>query len=149
MLIRTLFLFLGFVWASVSWSFPCYFTLVKDSCWTKYNVSVDVTDAVTEQKIFTITVPAGTSWARNTFECTPSQSLIYTAQFSPVFWASDKGKTFRATRNWSLPGTINPDDRAWTLPVCYPADFSQVPLPPTADNNCKCDFSAAPEIKLK
>ena len=130
------------------WSFPCYYTLAKDSCWTKYEVSVDIIDATKEKKIITVTVPAGKSWTRATFECTPAQSLIYIARFSPVFWESDKDKTFRGLRNWSLPGEINPGDRAWTIPVCYPADFAEVPLPPAAGGACKCDFESIPEIKL-
>jgi hypothetical protein len=149
MLIRTLFVFLGFICSVSSWAFPCYLTIAKDSCWTKYNVSVDIIDAVTEKKIITITIPSGTSWSRETFECTAAQSLIYIAQFSPVFWESDKGKRYRAVRNWALPGVIHPNDRAWTIPVCYPADFSQVPLPPQADSKCKCDFTVIPKIKLQ
>lgn len=149
MLIRTLAVSLGMICVSPIWSFTCYYTLAKDSCWTKYDVSVDVVDALTERKLLTVTVPAGKSWVRETFDCTLSESLIYIAQFSPVFWESDKGKSYRGLRNWFLPGTINPGDTAWTLSVCYPADFAQVPLPPGADNNCKCDFSTIPVIKPK
>ena len=102
-----------------------------------------------QRKSYNYSVPAGKSWDRKTFECTPEENLIYIARFSPVFWESDKGKTYQGLRNWFLPGTINPGDRAWTIPVCYPADFSQVPLPPKRDNNCKCDFSVIPDIKIK
>lgn len=149
MIIRTLVLSLAVICSSPSWSFLCYYTLAKDSCWTKYNVSVDIIDALKEKKITTINIPAGTSWTQETFECTPAQSLIYIAQFNPVFWESDKGKSYKGLRNWSLPAAINPTDRAWTIPVCFPADFAEVPLPPGADSQCKCDFSVVPEIKLK
>ena len=149
MLIRILILSFGLICAAPGWAFLCYYTLVKDCCWTKYNVSVDIINAGTLDKILTIDVPAGTSWVRKTFECTPAESLIYKAQFSPVFWASDQGKIYQGLRNWSLPGKINPGDTAWTIPVCFPADFAQVPLPPTADSNCKCDFSVIPEVKPK
>ncbi|WP_045097416.1 hypothetical protein [Legionella fallonii] len=147
MLIRTLILSLSLICSGPTWSFTCYYTLAKDSCWTQYNVSVDVIDPATTKKILTVTVPAGTPWVRKSFDCTPAESLIYIAQFSPVFWKNDEGKRYRALRDWSLPGAINPGDSAWNIPVCFPADFAEVPLPPKADGNCHCDFSVIPEIK--
>jgi hypothetical protein len=149
MLIRILSLSFGMVCLSPGWSFTCYYTLVKDSCWTKYNVSVDVINALTEKKILTVAAPAGKSWVRDTFDCAPAESLIYIAQFSPLFWQNDKGKTYRGVRNWFLPREINKGDTAWTISVCYPADFAQVPFPPEADGNCKCDFSSLPVIEPK
>lgn len=149
MLIRILTLALGVTCTFSTWAITCYYTLAKDSCWTKFDVSVDILDASTMNKITTISVPAGKSWARESFECSPKQSLNYIATFNPIFWESDKGKTYKGLRSWSLPAEVNPGDRAWTIPVCYPADFAEVPLPPKADSNCKCDFSAIPEIQLK
>ncbi|WP_173236801.1 hypothetical protein [Legionella antarctica] len=149
MFIRTLIVSLGLSCSCVVWSFPCYYTLVKDSCWTKYNVSVDVIDPVTSSKLLTVTVPSGKSWVRETFDCHAAQGLIYIAKFNPVFWKNDAGKTYQGLRNWFLPGAINPGDTAWTIPVCYPKDFSEVPLPPEADGNCKCDFSVIPPVEPK
>lgn len=144
---KALILFMTLACASPSWSFNCYFTLAKDSCWTDFNVSVDVVVSTTSTKLLTIEVPAGKSWGREIFSCTPAQGLIYTARFSPVFWKEDEGKVFKALRSWSLPGEINPGELAWTIPVCFPGDFSQVPFPPKAKGNCKCDFSSIPEPK--
>lgn len=149
MLIRKFIISLSVLCSTSSWCFTCYYTFVKDSCWTQFNVSVDVIDAVTSKKLLTANAPAGVPWVRETFDCSPAQNLIYIATFSPVFWKSDEGKSYQALRNWSLPGTINPGDTAWNLPVCYPADFAEVPLPPNADGNCHCDFSVVPEIKPK
>ncbi|MCL9683419.1 hypothetical protein [Legionella maioricensis] len=149
MVIRALIVSLGLSCSGAVWSFPCYYTLVKDSCWTKYNVSVDVIDPATTKKLLTATVPAGKSWIRDTFDCHPAQSLVYIAQFSPVFWKSDEGKKYQGLRNWFLPGEINPGDTAWTITICYPKDFAQVPFPPEADGNCKCDLSAIPPVEPK
>jgi hypothetical protein len=149
MLARPFILISGFIFSCPLWAFTCYYTLVKDSCWTKYNVTVDVIDAATEKVIISPTVPAGKSWVREKFSCSIAQSLMFRAQFSPVFWESDKGKTYAAKRNWPMPGAINPGDSAWDVQVCYPADFSQVPLPPDATNNCKCDFGSIPVIPPK
>lgn len=144
MYIRMFIAALGLVVSAPIWSFTCYYTLAKDSCWTNYNVSVEVQDASTLKSLLTLDVPAGKQWGRGSFECNPMQSLVYIAQFSPVFWQNDKGKTYSALRNWVLPQKINPGELAWTIPVCYPADFSQVPLPPDAKGNCKCDFTNIP-----
>lgn len=133
--------------SSPVWSFECFLTLVKDSCWTNYTVSVDVVDASNLNTLFTVTAPAGQSWARQKFACTPEQTLQYIARFSPIFWHNDEGKTYPGLRNWTLPAKVNPGDLAWTIPICYPAEFSQVPFPPDAKGNCTCDFSSIPAPK--
>jgi len=149
MLARLFIFTLSFIFANSLWAFTCYYTLVKDSCWTQYNVSVEVIDAKTQKVIINPSIPAGTSWVREKFTCSPAQSFMFRAQFAPIFWENDKGKTYSSKRFWPMPNTINEGDSAWDIPVCYPADFSQVPLPPTATGNCKCDFSTIPAIPPK
>lgn len=148
MYIRILAAFLTLIMSTYpAWSFTCYYTLAKDNCWTDYNVSVDVVDVATSKVLFTLNVPAGTSWGRQEFSCHPLQNLVYIAKFSPLFWQNDAGKTYPALRSWTLPAKTNPGDLAWTIPVCYASDFSQVPLPPDAKGNCACDFSNIPQPK--
>jgi hypothetical protein len=150
MLAKTFILILSLISSSSLWaSITCYYTLIKDSCWTKYDVSVDVMDALSAKVLTTVTVPAGKSWTRQTFPCEPGQKLMYRAQFSPVFWDSDRGKTYAAKNYWSLPNTINPGDSAWNVTVCYPNDFAQVPLPPDVSGNCSCSFDNIPAIPPK
>lgn len=131
-----------------AWSFPCYYTLVKDNCWADYDVSVDVIDSANLKKLLTLSLPKGTSWTTSEFNCTPAQGFIYMAKFSPVFWAADEGKQFRGLRNWTLPGTIKPTDVAWTIPICFTSDFADVPLPPDSKGNCKCDFTQVKPPKI-
>ena len=150
MLQRLLILSISWLFASPLWAIMCYFTLVKDNCWIKYNVSVDVMDAVTAKVLTTVTVPAGKPWARVTFPCeTNGQKLMYHAQFTPSIWESEKGKVYSARNYWSLPNEVNAGDSAWNVSVCYPSDFSEVPLPPEASGTCKCDFSVIPDIPPK
>ncbi|HAT2008331.1 TPA: hypothetical protein I8Z88_000517 [Legionella pneumophila] len=130
------------------WSFTCIYTLVKDNCWTDYDVTVDVIEDSTSKTLLTVTAPKGKSWARGTFNCEAAEGLRYVAQFSPVFWQNDVGKTYPALRNWYLPAKVNPGDLAWTIPVCFPADFAQVPFPPNVAGNCKCNFKNIPDPKL-
>lgn len=143
---KGLVLVLGLAASSSVWSFNCYFTLVKDNCWLKYNVNVRVIDASTEKEVLSVSVPAGQAWARETFACSPKQSLTYLASFTPVIWESEKGKVYNSVTNWILPDTIKPGDKAWTISVCYPKSFVQVPMPPEATSSCACDFSAVPPI---
>lgn len=128
-------------------AFPCYITVVKDSCWTKYNVSVNVIDSSHEKSIMTVEVPKGKSWSRQLFACEPQQTLTFIGSFNPVFWKDDVGKTYPAHRSWSLPEEIASGDTAWNINVCYPNDFASVPLPPDASGNCKCNMEIVPPVK--
>lgn len=148
MFTKVLVLVLSLGLSSPLWAFTCYLTLAKASCWLKYNVTVDVVDANTSKKLASYSIPAGTPWQQQAFECDPAQKLMYYAQFNPVFWENDKGKTYSATRFWFLPGKINEGDKAWTIPVCFPENFAEVPFPPDATTgNCACDFSKVPVVK--
>ncbi|KTD67590.1 periplasmic protein [Legionella santicrucis] len=149
MLARLFIFTLSFISSSPLWAFTCYYTLVKDNCWTKYNVTVEVIDAATEKVLLTPTVPAGKSWVRETFTCSAAESLMFRARFSPVFWESDKDKTYNSKRFWPMPSAINPGDSAWNVSVCYSSDFAQVPLPPESTGDCKCDFDNIPAIPPK
>lgn len=131
------------------WAFTCYYTLAKDNCWAKYNVTVEVLDAATAKVLTTVVVPAGTPWVRQEFSCEVGEKLMYRARFSPIIWESEKGKAYSAKNYWSLPNEMKPGDSAWNVSVCYPADFSQVPLPPEAGGTCKCDFDSIPAIPPK
>jgi hypothetical protein len=146
---KALIMSLGLCCTAPSWAITCYYTLAKDSCWTDYNVAVEVIDSKTGKTLTTVTVPKGKQWTRQTFPCEPAQKLMYMAHFYPVFWQSDVSKTYAALNFWSLPETINPGDSAWNVSVCYPADFAAVPVPPTANNHCACDFSSIPVIPPK
>ncbi len=128
-------------------AFPCFLTLVKDSCWTNYDLVVMVTDPTTEKVLTTVTVPQGTSWGRQQFTCQPGETLALSASFSPLFWETDKGKTYAAQHSWSLPTTITKGDTAWNITVCYPKEFSEVPFPPNASGDCKCDTDHIPPVK--
>lgn len=137
----------GLFFSSQVLAFTCYFTLVKDSCWTHYNVTVDVMDADKNKTLTSVEVPAGKSWTRQKFSCEPAQRLMYRAQFTPVFWQSQEGQVYMATRYWTLPASAGEKDVAWDVPVCYPKDFSGVPFPPDVPGNCKCDFDGIPPIE--
>lgn len=149
MKIKKILLGLSVLCTSPTWAIDCYYTLAKDSCWTNYNVSVDVIDSETNSLLTTVTVPKGKQWTRQIFDCKPSQKLMYKARFDPIFWSGDKDKTYSAQRYWLLPDVVNPGDSAWDVSVCYPSDFSLVPLPPTATANCLCDFTLIPVIPPK
>lgn len=139
-------LFTGYT--SISFAFPCFITVAKDSCWIEYNVTVSVLDVSNDRKkMVDIIIPQGSIWARKKTECEPKQLLQFEAQFTPVFWQEDRGKKYTSIRYKTLPANIGPQETAWNINVCYPRDFSQVPLPPEAGSNCKCDFSNIPNVE--
>ncbi len=128
-------------------AFPCFLTMVKDNCWANYNVTVEVTNATTGKLITTIIVPQGQPWVRQQFVCQPADTISLTATFTPVFWQSDKDKVYAAQHTWTFPQAVAAGDTAWNINVCYPAEFSEVPLPPEAGANCKCDIDSIPPVK--
>lgn len=128
-------------------AYHCFITLVKDSCWTNYDVSVNMRDASTGKSVTNVSIPKGKSWTRQPFECEASQGLDFSATFSPVFWQSDKGKHYSGTKTWTLPSSMNKGDTAWNVTICYPEGFAEVPLPPTAGSHCTCDTKSLPPVE--
>lgn len=135
---------IGLSFTMTSWSMTCELTLAKDSCWTKYNVTVNILDPEAQKNLGSIAIPAGQQWSKTRFTCNPGEKLIFSAGFSPQFWENDPDRTYMAAHYWSLPEKINTDETAWTMSLCYPQDFSLVPYPPDAKGNCACDFSKIP-----
>ncbi len=140
------FIFLTFTFTK-TYAFRCYITLVKDSCWTNYNVSVDAINVMGEKLLTSLVIPQGTSWVRNEIDCQPKETLLFKATFTPAFWEKDAGKIYYGKRYWSFPETIGPNESAWNMTVCYGSDFAAIPLPPDAAGNCACDTSTIPVIK--
>lgn len=138
---------LMFVFSLPSWAFKCYFTLVKDSCWTNYKVQVRVIDATINKDITEITLPKGKTWSRVAFECQPSMKLMFAATYTPVFWESHKGRSYFAKQYLTLPAQIDDNTVALNVPICFTSDFSGVPLPPDVDGNCRCDTSDIPALE--
>ncbi len=140
--------FFGLMLSTQLFAFPCYIMLVKDSCWTDYDVTINIMDTIKDASKGSVSVAAGKSWTREKFDCEPKEVLLFNAKFTPVFWKGGEEKTYHAKRYWSLPESILPNQSAWTINLCYPNDFSEVPLPPRADNKCACNVQGIPEVKL-
>lgn len=145
MRLRLVFLIAGSLFAQQVSAFTCYITLAKDSCWTKFNVTVTLTDLNTKAVLGTVTVPQGQSWARQSFDCNPGQNVNYTAQFSPDIWENDANTNYSAKRFWVLPTNVT-GQNAWELPLCFPSAFVEVPMPADATADCQCDFNMIPPI---
>lgn len=144
---RVLMILLGIGVTMQSQAFPCFLTLVKDNCWTNYDVTVTVTNASAAKTVVTITAGKGKAWERQKFDCQPAEALSLQAVFTPVFWEADLGKVYPARHDWLLPEAVSKGDTAWNIPVCYPADFSEVPMPPNISGNCICNMKDIPAVK--
>ncbi len=145
---RRLFMMLsGVCLLSQAYAFPCYITMVKDSCWSSYNVSVDVIDVATEKVLATMSMPNGKSWDRKEIVCQPKQTVNLQATFSPAFWTKDAGKKYYGKRLWSFPEEIKKGDSAWNMTICYSSDLQGVPFPPDASGQCTCVTKDIPAIE--
>lgn len=127
-------------------AFPCFITLLKDSCWKDYEVNVVVKDAVHDKVETKLSIPKNQLWAREKFDCTPKEELSFIAQFSPTIWKGDENKEYAAVHDWFLPETIKPNTTAWNVNICFPKDFADVPLPPGDLINCGCSKNGVPDI---
>ncbi len=139
-------LMLGILFNTHTYAFPCFLTMVKDNCWINYNVKVKVVDTKNNQQLAEILVPKSQPWSRVSFQCAPGQAFLLKAEFSPVIWQSEAGRMYDSQRYWSLPKHVSAGEVAWNLSMCYAADFAGLPMPPSATNRCKCDFSAIPKL---
>ena len=128
-------------------AFPCYITMIKDTCWSGYDVNVDVIDVATEKVLVTMNMPKGKSWDRKEIVCEPKQTVSLQATFSPTIWAKDEGKKYNGKRFWSFPEEIKKNESAWNMVICYARDIQGVPTPPDASGACACDKQGIPVIQ--
>ncbi len=128
-------------------AFPCYVTVVKDSCWLNYDVTIMVSNMVTQAVVTNVLIPKGQTWARQEFTCQPNQKFLYAASFQPIIWQNDAGKSYRGLRSWGLPVEFDSTSVAWELKLCYASDFSETPLPPQSEGHCQCDFTKVTPIQ--
>ncbi len=145
MLKRALFL-IGYFFSLQLYAFPCFITLVKDDCWTNYDLTVDVKNASTGKVVVSIIVPQGQSWTRQSFACQPKDRLSLEAAFTPIIWASDAGVKYAAKHDRILPDAITAGDTAWNINICYSDEFNNVPVPPESNGHCKCSLENIPAI---
>lgn len=139
----------SFILTTQAFSFPCYITLIKASCWKNYDVTVQIEDVMIEKPITSMLIPSGAFWTRYEFACKEKQTIELTATFSPAIWEKDEGKQYKGKRFWSYPETIGPTDTAWNMTICYPNDFAELPTPAEAADGCVCDKQAIPAIEKR
>ena len=130
-----------------SWAAQCVLTLVKDSCWTDYQVNVQFNDKLSNKLVTTVNIPAKQNWSRVKFDCAPGQILGGIATFSPIVFSSEKNNTYAGVRFWNLPQSEPEPGVIWSLQICFGSDFANLPFPPKATGNCKCDVSGIPPVQ--
>ena len=144
---KRLHIFIFLCMCQIGYTAQCTMTLVKASCWKDFDVTMNVYSSENDKLLVSVSAPKSTSFGRATFECKPMQSLSMTSTYSPVIWDADKGKVYKAIRFWVLPREEPPEGTIWEVKVCFPKQFSDVPLPQGDVNNCTCDMSALPPLK--
>ena len=129
-------------------AFTCFLTLVKNSCWKNYEVTVELTDASTNASMIKGVVPKGELFVRKQFDCEAAQAFNFSATFLPIIWESEKGKHYPGKTTWSLPPAVAKGDTAWNISMCFPEEFSEVPYPSDASGECKCDNKNLPPVPV-
>lgn len=146
---KTLFkIFLGLGLASNIYAADCVLTIIKDNCWTNYDINIEFFDAENGQFVARANVPSNQNWGRVKFKCHSSQIFTAKARFSPDIWEGDSKKTYSSVRVWNLPEIAPAGDAAWAINMCYSKDFASIPEPLNA-KNCKCDPKSAPAFDFK
>lgn len=136
-----LFAFTGNVYA-----LPCVVTVIKSPCWSDYSVTVNIMDSTYNTLLSKIVITKGTSWQRVTFDCKPSQVLSANASFTPVIWENQKDVIYQSDRFWKLPEKAPEQGALWSINMCYPMQFSNVPSP-LDTTNCDCSMDGIPPVE--
>lgn len=147
MMRKVLMILSGVFFLTQAQAFPCYITMIKDSCWSNYNVTVDIVDLFTNKVMVTMTMPKGKSWDRKEIVCQPKQTVQLRATYTPTFWAKDAGKVHYGKRHWSFPDEVKKGDAAWNMTLCFAKDIAEASLPPESSGQCICETKGIPEIE--
>lgn len=139
-------LIMTFLVSSQIWAVQCYFTIAKSDCWKDYDVDVTIMDTNTEEVVQTAHIAKNSPYTRVNFECNPKQIFSVYAQFSPTIWTQDKNKKYSGVRFWAMPETAPQPGTIWGIDICYPTQFSDLPLPKTTISDCSCNFEAIPAL---
>lgn len=136
------------LFSSEASAFNCFLTLVKDSCWTDYSVTVDLTNMMTSKSMIKATAPKGKTYIRQAFQCEADTSFDFSATFLPIIWEADKGRVYKGKVSWALPKKLTKGDTAWNITMCFPEQFTAVPAPVTSTGNCICDTTHLPAVPV-
>src|SRR3990167_581840 len=119
----------------------CYVDVVKDTCWTNYNLALTVINTESGSAIASITVTQGIPWVRVKFPCTHNQTLGFQARYSPVIWQGTENQVYSGQNYWQLSSSTT--DAQYTA-LCFGRDFSEVTFPVTGDGKCQCNMQNIP-----
>lgn len=130
-----------------AYAVECYVTLIKAPCYQDYDVHFTLSDSVTKKAILELDLPKSQFWTRKSFQCTPGQVVGISSSISPVIWEEDAGKIYEGTHFTKFPDIEPPTGTIWAIDVCFPVQFSKVPIPPKITGSCGCDKSSIPPLK--
>ena len=143
---RVLLCAISFMVSSLSYAVQCYITVISAPCWNEYDVSVDILNSANNSLISTVKIPKGAHYGRVNFECKPSQVFAAQATFEPAVWIKDAHKRYNASRFWKLPDNAPQQGAIWSIDICFPTQFGNVPNS-TSSDSCKCSLEDIPAVK--
>lgn len=123
-------------------TFTCQMHVAKGKCWRDFDVVVRVLDATSEQVLADAALGKNIMAVKKDFPCKPLQPITFNASYAPELWQGDSDRRFYAKGRWSTPAELSKDAKAWVIKICYPAQFTQLPLPKSFGEGCACDFTS-------
>ena len=118
----------------------CIATATKDSGWANYDVSIDLMDYSTKKLISNLDLKAGNPkqniapvfTTSQTFDCEQHLMIYFKAEYTPVMWEANKGKTYHSSNIWDLTKQlqqlqIQSGATKLEIKINFPQDFVGVP----------------------
>lgn len=134
----TIIVLLGFSSSLVARPFDCDIRLTKSNCWYDREVRVQVINGANLEVETMHTISADKKYLVIPLNCNKVHRFTLKAAFDPPIWDDDKGRWFNSQRMWVVPNFIPVEQKQWVAEVCFPDDFSGVPLPLEDFTQCEC-----------
>lgn len=125
----------------------CVMEFAKSNCWNKYQVTVDFTTTSYPEFVNKIVLVPNVSSQQKQFSCNLGDRLHMKAKYTPPIWDTDQGAYFKQKTNWLVPKKPPKFGGRFYYKICYPNDFELVPIPPGADDKCKCTFKGLRKVR--
>lgn len=140
MLMSLLFLMNTPLWADAKAPYPCQVRLIKTDCWKDVEVTVIAKDSETHKNIGGPIVLAKDSFeTMQSLPCQPSQTMNFSATVLPTAWEG-VNTVYPSINFFNSPSKLPKNAEKWIVSLCFPDDFSSVPLPLSSNKTCRCHF---------
>lgn len=118
--------------------FPCVLQVSKNTCWKDYDVKVSAKMQEDSKELIALTIAKDKDSATGTWKCKPNDQFFLNSSFAPAVWKEEEGKSYRSSKVYQVPESVEAKAESWNVSACFPDDFAQVPMPDKEMKNCGC-----------